>query len=213
MKIKRALRKNAAAAYLARRQEAKTFLTEDAIDEFSTNPDLELFRNCLRLSSNYLEFGSGQSTVYAATRSPATCLSIESDPAWATELRRMRLPGTVIHRVNIGRIAKRGRPLASSRPELFDRYFLAPWKLGFNPDLIYVDGRLRVACFVASAIRAPIGVPILFDDYTNRPKYHVVEELMAPSEQTERQALFVKEKSLNYSLAEALLERYSADLD
>jgi len=59
-----------------------------------------------------------------------------------------------------------------------------------KPDLVVIDGRFRVACFLHSLLAAEAGTPILFDDYTNHPRYHLVEEF-CPIEQSEgRQALF-----------------------
>ena len=59
-----------------------------------------------------------------------------------------------------------------------------------KPDLVLIDGRFRVACFLHSRLAAEAGTPSLFDDYTNRPQYHLVEEF-CPNEQTEgREALF-----------------------
>jgi len=67
----------------------------------------------------------------------------------------------------------------------------SPWQHGsVKPDLVLIDGRFRVACFLHSLLAAEPGTPILFDDYSNRPHYHLVEESY-PIEQTEgRQALF-----------------------
>lgn len=59
-----------------------------------------------------------------------------------------------------------------------------------KPDLVLIDGRFRLACFLHSQLAAETGTPILFDDYTNRPQYHLVEEF-CPIEQSEgRQVLF-----------------------
>ena len=59
-----------------------------------------------------------------------------------------------------------------------------------KPDLALIDGRFRVACFLHSMLAAEAGTPLLFDEYTNRPRYHLVEEF-CPIEQSEgRQELF-----------------------
>jgi hypothetical protein len=46
----------------------------------------------------------------------------------------------------------------------------SPWRRGaVKPDLVLIDGRFRLACFLHPLLAAAPGTPILFDDYTNRP--------------------------------------------
>jgi len=67
----------------------------------------------------------------------------------------------------------------------------SPWRHGaVKPDLVLIDGRFRLACFFHSLLAAAPGTPILFDDYTNRPHYQLVEEFCPISETEGRQALF-----------------------
>lgn len=39
-----------------------------------------------------------------------------------------------------------------------------------------IDGRFRVACFLYSLLCAETGTVILFDDYSLRFRYHLVED-------------------------------------
>ena len=64
------------------------------------------------------------------------------------------------------------------------------WNFDLKPDLVLIDGRFRVLCFLTSIKFAPIGTKIIFDDYTFRPFYHVVEEFLKISDTCGRQALF-----------------------
>ena len=84
-----------------------------------------------------------------------------------------------------------GYPSTYRHRHRFRNYVHSPWQHSpVKPDLVLIDGRFRVACFLHSLLTAEAGTPILFDDYTNRPHYHLVEEF-CPIEQTEgRQALF-----------------------
>ena len=67
----------------------------------------------------------------------------------------------------------------------------SPWRHGpVKPDLVLIDGRFRVACFLHSLLAADAGTPLLFDDYTNRPHYHLVEEFCPIAQSEGRQALF-----------------------
>ena len=53
-----------------------------------------------------------------------------------------------------------------------------------------MDGRFRVACFLTSLLNADAGSIIIFDDYTLRPEYHIVEIFEKPIEINKRQAAF-----------------------
>ena len=59
-------------------------------------------------------------------------------------------------------------------------YVQAPWKVIYNqtPDLIFIDGRFRVACALYSIImmRDYPKTKILIDDYLNRPEYKIIEK-------------------------------------
>ena len=53
-----------------------------------------------------------------------------------------------------------------------------------------IDGRFRVACFLAAMIRCTRPVTVLFDDYIDRKYYHWIEELIPRDELTGRMARF-----------------------
>jgi hypothetical protein len=65
-------------------------------------------------------------------------------------------------------------PLYATRP--WDRLARRQWV----PDLILVDGRFRVACFLASLLQARPGAVILFDDYAGRRKQYGAAERHLP---------------------------------
>ena len=52
---------------------------------------------------------------------------------------------------------------------------------GLQPDTVLVDGRFRVACFLASLIYLQPGAVILWDDYRGRDSYYVVESIVKPT--------------------------------
>jgi hypothetical protein len=54
-----------------------------------------------------------------------------------------------------------------------------------------IDGRFRVACFLTSLIYAQPQTVILFDDYEDRPVYHVVEKHLKPVLMAGRMAKFI----------------------
>jgi len=53
-----------------------------------------------------------------------------------------------------------------------------------------IDGRFRAACWLTCMIRATRPLTVLFDDYTERKPYHMVERFVAPTEIRGRMARF-----------------------
>ncbi len=141
-----------------------------------------------------LEYGSGGSTVLAA-KLGVRVISVESDPAWADRL-RAHLAGfsttAVVHHVDIGPTKEWGRPSNRHGSARFHRYPLSVWDrpdLG-TPDLVLIDGRFRAACLAAVMLRATRPTTVLFDDYTPRRYYHMVEKLVRKEETIGRMARF-----------------------
>ena len=90
----------------------------------------------------------------------------------------------------MGEVSDWGNPTSFKNRENFSAYANWFWTLNIEPDLVVIDGRFRVLCFLTSIKFAPVGTIILFDDYANRPFYHVAEEFLTVGERCGRQALF-----------------------
>lgn len=144
-----------------------------------------------------LEYGSGGSTMLGASMPGKKVFSVESDPDWAkymqTELNRNVLPSPAkLYYTDIGATGRWGCPLDDREWPKFHHYPLAIWDEPFfeHPDVVLIDGRFRAACFVTVFLRTPQPVTVLFDDYTVRPKYHVVEKFAKPDRYVGRMAVF-----------------------
>lgn len=144
-----------------------------------------------------LEYGSGGSTVWAARQPNKLIFSVESDRNWATDLQnkldQSDLPSpAIIYYADIGPTGAWGRAVDDTEWKKFHRYPTAIWSEPFfrHPDLILIDGRFRPACLVNACLRITRPVTVLFDDYTNRPAYHVVEKLIKPRQLIGRMAEF-----------------------
>lgn len=165
-----------------------------------TMPDEEtaLVTETYRSGRVILEYGSGGTTRVAAGMPGKLIFSVESDLMWALNLQReldegpAASPVTVYHS-DIGETGEWGRPiLTGSNWRRFPRYALDIWDEPFfrAPDVVLIDGRLRMACLATVMIRTARPVTVLFDDYAFRPMYHEVERLIAPSEVVGRMARF-----------------------
>ena len=78
----------------------------------------------------------------------------------------------------------------------FIEYASNLWSHKLKPNVVLIDGRLRVLCFLVSLKKCDPGTKIIFDDYMTRKHYHIVEELIKPTSNNGRLCLFeVNEKS------------------
>jgi hypothetical protein len=141
-------------------------------------------------------------------------VSTESDKQWAKDLesyiknnpRTKSLPK--ILSVDIGQTTHWGWPANYNRFNSFYSYSTQPWINYFgsatdslllsnlssekedHPDVILIDGRFRLACFLVSCFFCRKESTILFDDYTDRPHYEKAEIVSRPESFAGRMAIF-----------------------
>lgn len=144
-----------------------------------------------------LEYGMGGSTLLAAGDAGRTVFSVESDPRWLAMMGRWfanNPPAATVHlhHGDIGPVENWGYPLDDSHRHLWQNYPVTVWdRADFqHPDLVLIDGRFRVGCFLAVAARITRPVTLLFDDYADRSEYHGIEVLARPSALHGRMARF-----------------------
>ena len=144
-----------------------------------------------------LEYGSGWSTLQAAKMPGKLVNSVESDHDWLLRLTAVldaanHPSPAILHRVDIGQIGKWGRPVDDTAWRKFSTYPLAVWSAPYfrQPDVVLIDGRFRPACFGAILLGIKTPVRVLFDDYNNRPVYHMVEKFAKPTRLSGRMAVF-----------------------
>lgn len=150
-----------------------------------------------------LEYGSGGSTEIAARMPGKYVMSVESDFAWARDLRwRLSvddvLSRPIIHYADVGPTGPWGRPLDDQSWRNFHRYPNEVWEQSWfrHPDLVLIDGRFRTACLAAVILRAEKPIRVLFDDYGVRPLYHQVEAVIEPVRLVGRMAEFYVEPGM-----------------
>lgn len=144
-----------------------------------------------------LEYGSGGSTVIAAELPDKTVFSVESDGAWLKQMRgyfgahppaaRLHL-----HHGDIGPTRDWGYPADDANFRRWPAYPNSVWDRDDfqQPDLVLIDGRFRVACFLTVLFRSTAPVTVLFDDYLDRKSYHTIEDLVKPAVMIGRMAQF-----------------------
>lgn len=134
-----------------------------------------------------LEYGSGGSTAVAASLPGRVVFSVESDANWLAGLAewfsanppRARLH---LHHADVGPTGKWGVPRDARFREAFPAYAMSVWDRPdfVQPDVVLIDGRFRVGCFLAVLFRSVRPVTVLWDDYVSRRIYHAVERYVRP---------------------------------
>lgn len=176
---------------------------------------LAAFEYYVASTSCYLEYGAGGSTLHAIRMGARHIVSVDSSIDWINALKH-RVSGSdridLLH-CDIGPVGDWGRPINGDGLSAYYSYMSAPWKIVHNkllePKLIFIDGRFRVACFLYSLICAAPGVIILFDDYMNRDKYHVVEGFCERRGSYGRLASFSVEKDFSLPDIVEAIAKYS----
>ena len=163
-------------------------------------PIVDWLKAQLQGSRCFLEFGAGASTRLAASLNVPEIVSVESDLAFGRSVARAvkRSPSSSHHQmvlVDLGPTKDWGFPRYYRALRRWPEYSLRIWEHlrqeKLSPDLVLVDGRFRVACFLAALAYARAGTHILFDDYTTRPeKYAIVERHLAYDRLIDRAAVF-----------------------
>ncbi|MDB4720525.1 hypothetical protein OAF65_02310 [Verrucomicrobiales bacterium] len=166
--------------------------------------DNDIFYEEIITAKNYLEYGCGQST-YAVSRQ----LNIKNGYSVDTSNEWLQLCENSINdprfsyiHIDLGNLGGYGKPISYLRRDYFKEYIHANHKVA-EIDLVLIDGRFRVASFFSCYLNLNKGAKIIFDDYTDRPFYHIVEEFVgAPEKINSRQALFVIKEISNELRAE-----------
>jgi hypothetical protein len=174
-----------------------------------------LFKKQILECENYVEIGCGQSTVYCCTLKHLNkIVAIDTSSTWLKYVEHL-VPNdskVTLHHTNFGKVGEWGRPLNYTHIDQLHDYTSAVFKY-CNPDLILIDGRFRVFCFLFTLQEATIGTRIIFDDYTNRPHYHIIETVVRPIETCGRQALFMKTQDFDVTLIETLMSSFEYVMD
>ncbi|SFI17827.1 Glycosyl transferase family 2 [Collimonas sp. OK307] len=181
---------------------------------------LDLLQTRLRNAGRYLEYGGGGSTVLAASLGVTEIHSVGSDKRFLEAIQKRVIDSqpvakVITHYVDIGPTKELGLPVDASCAGQWPRYCSGAWDTltsqGLSPDLIFVNGRFRVACFLTALLLAKRGTIILFNDYVDRPHYHVVEKYILPHKTAGRIAEFIVENPISPQLVLTDLLAFSTE--
>lgn len=178
----------------------KNLLISDSKNIFEG--DFELFSDLIKNCIVYGEYGCGKTTLWVAKNSDCKILSVDSSLKWINLVEKKLNVFVNPNRFELlhsycGEISDFGYPKDYSERNAYYEYFNSIWERDLSPDLVLIDGRFRVACFLTSLLRSKPGTKILFDDYSLREEYHIIEDFITPKIKTKRQALFIKPKNID----------------
>jgi hypothetical protein len=169
--------------------------------------DDELFKECILNANTYAEYGCGASTIWVFNNTTLNILSVDSSEFWLDDVKKRcgNAKNLRLHFANVGKLGDLGTPINYDNYLNFNDYTDWIWEQDSSPDIILVDGRFRVCCFLTSLLRAKEGARIIFDDYTNREEYHIVEKFIKPVKTCGRQALFIVPNKSSFNIKELQL--------
>ena len=180
--------------------------------------DDSLFKDVLKTSKIFGEYGCGLSTEWVLKNTNADIVSVDSSKVWINKIssgntaykKRLKLKY-----VDLGEVENWGRPVGYEKSYNFIHYFNWIWNQDILPDTVLIDGRFRVCCFLTSIKYANENTKIIFDDYNNRPYYRIVEKFIKKEQTYGRQALFiVKNKNeINFDLLNIEINNFHYVMD
>ena len=162
--------------------------------DFLFDGDDELFKRTLRQTHVYGEYGCGKSTSWVLRNCDIPVVSVDTSRTWVETVKAGNLSTSVnldVQHIDLGDVGTWGRPVGYAKRKSFHLYTDSLWRRETRPDTVLIDGRFRVCCFFTVLKYAAEGTKIIFDDYTIRPYYHVVEDYVPRQEVCGRQALFL----------------------
>ena len=175
----------------------------------------EFLKENIAKVNTYLEFGSGGSTFICLMNSNANrIISVESDLNWIDYLRKWNIIKRAEKKrlkffsVNIGKVGDWGSPIEEDKKELFPDYSKNVFNEYQDNDLIFIDGRFRVACAIQAALNSSINTKIMMHDYTNRENYHIIEQFLDVVKTVDTMALFKIKSNINKDKLLNLYEEY-----
>ena len=191
---------------------SKDFKINNLENNILFDGDDRLFKNLILNVKTYFEYGCGKSTEYMYKKSNASIFSVDTSKEWAAKTlnlskdsNRERLN---VKWIDVGDVADWGYPISFQKKQNFVKYANWFWEFGLKPDLVVIDGRFRILCFLTSIKFASIGTQIIFDDYTNRPFYHVAEDFLKIKNTCGRQALFEVDKGSKKLVDESVISEF-----
>lgn len=197
-----------------------TSVTASSLPVCMLDNEKQLFTAFLKTAKNFVEFGAGGSTVYAASIITGSITSLDSSRDWlnvvaaaCAEHPEWVQPQLVF--ADIGPVKEWGQPRDESCREHWPSYATKMWDLPDTDqaDLYLIDGRFRVSCFIETLMRCRADAVLLIHDFAERRQYHVIRKFAREIAVSSSLSAFVRRADFDRKDAMHLLEasRYSTN--
>ena len=177
--------------------------------------DKNLLYKYLDNTNVYFEYGSGGSTYQASIRENIrTIYSVESDSEWRKKLKQIITKPNIryIYNEMDTRPNNLGNPGKNATNIQKINYSNHMRKLSKEEqdsiDLVFIDGRFRVACCLKCYDIIKDTCLIAFDDFLNRAHYHIVLEYFDIIEKTKDNRMVILKKKKNVTIPKELINKY-----
>lgn len=176
--------------------------------------DKALFYKYLSNATTYFEYGSGGSTYQASLKDNIQKIyTVESDLTWLSILNKNIKPQKLDKITFIYCDMKTspntyGNPGKDSKPEQWKNYSDQILLVNDKIDLILIDGRFRVACCLKCHMYMDDNCIIAFDDFLDRPEYHIILDYFYIIDQTNDKRMVFLKKKADKKIDMSLVEKY-----
>ena len=173
-----------------------------------------MFYRYLRNINIYFEYGSGGSTYQASVNNIKKIYSVESDSEWQNKVKNAIVHPNIIYIFNEMNTQPNnwGHPGKNATNIQKINYSNQITKLSKEEqdsiDLVLIDGRFRVACCLKCYDIIKDTCLIAFDDFLDRPQYHIVLEYFDIIEKTKDNRMVILKKKKNVNIPKELIEKY-----
>ena len=177
--------------------------------------DLEMFYKYLKDINVYFEYGSGGSTYQASIlNNIKKIFTVESDIEWLIKLVQTITTPNINYIFNEMDTQPKnwGYPGKNATDLQKKNYSNQITKLSKKEqesiDLVFIDGRFRVACCLKCYDIIKDNCLIVFDDFLTRQDYDIVLEYFDIIEKTEDERMVILKKKKNVTISKELIEKY-----
>ena len=180
-----------------------------------TEREIELFNSLLGRSEQYLEFGCGGSTYCASQCVRGSIVSVDSSSGWlekvsaACAAAECPVKPKMVH-VDIGPTGAWGVPTDTGTRSRWPAYYESVWTVSgaYESDLVLVDGRFRVACFVKTLMNCRPDAVIMMHDFASRSHYHAVNQVAREIARMDDLSIFIPLPGASRRTLHEILEHY-----
>jgi hypothetical protein len=164
---------------------------------------------------NILEYGTGGSTFLFSANPHNLVIACETSATWLSSLigriKFLRRTNVIPLYMDIGPTKEWGEPVdVIEQAPFFSSALRMPKQFcqthNITPDLVFIDGRFRVACFLEALSICSSDALLLVDDYIERPYYHSISSVARLCGYIDRTAIFCP---FNYPLSAFQVEQFA----